>query len=117
MFDSKEYYIKNREKILKHQKQYQKDNIKKISLRKRKYRKKISKEKRQYVSDYKLSKGCSICGYNKCASALDFHHNGDKNFNISWAVSQFELKDIKKEMDKCMILCANCHRELHACKF
>ena len=68
---------------------------------------------RQYVLNYKLSKGCAFCGYNKYAEALDFHHNGNKEFCIA-TKNTLSLKRLKKEMDKCMILCANCHRELHA---
>ena len=65
----------------------------------------------RYVRDYKLSKGCEICGYNKCEDALEFHHNGDKEFNISDSKS---LKRVKEEIKKCILLCSNCHRELHA---
>ena len=68
------------------------------------------KEAHQYIREYKLSKGCVICRYNKYADVLEFHHNGDKEFNIS---ESNNLKRIKREMEKCIVLCANCHRELH----
>ena len=67
---------------------------------------------RRYVTNHKLSKGCAICGYNKYASALEFHHNGDKEFCIAERYTLC-LKRLKKEMEKCVVLCANCHRELH----
>jgi len=69
--------------------------------------------KRQFIQDYKLSKGCSICGYNKCGAALEFHHvKDDKNFEVGKSMSRtFDI--IKIEMEKCIILCANCHKELH----
>ena len=68
------------------------------------------KEKRQYINEYKLSKGCKVCGYNKCVSALDFHHdNGEKEFNISRCSN---LEKIKIEIMKCAVLCKNCHAEL-----
>lgn len=56
---------------------------------------------------------CEICGYNKCLSALEFHHPDPmtKEFNISDRVTTFE--DIQAELDKCHLLCANCHREVH----
>ena len=60
---------------------------------------------------------CCLCGFNKYQSALEFHHiNEDsKEFNISHRVSSFELNDeILKELDKCVLLCSNCHRALHA---
>jgi len=84
-----------------------------ITYRK-KQREKYQERNRRYVQNYKLSKGCAICGYNKCATALEFHHNGDKEFSIARMVTgTWGLKKIKEEMDKCDLLCTNCHRELH----
>ena len=58
-------------------------------------------------------KYCENCGYDKCQAALEFHHNivEDKKFNISSARSLND--DVLKELDKCQVLCSNCHRELH----
>jgi len=61
---------------------------------------------------------CSKCGYDKCSAALDFHHidPSKKEFipskyrHTSWSKNE---NIIKKELDKCIILCANCHREEH----
>lgn len=69
------------------------------------------KERATYV----LGNKCQICGYDKCISALDFHHINpeeksvefNKNANRSWATTREEIK-------KCILLCANCHREVHA---
>ena len=62
--------------------------------------------------EYKGGK-CSRCEYNKCIRALDFHHidPSRKDFTVS-RVSR-SWKAIKAELDKCILLCANCHRELH----
>lgn len=68
------------------------------------------KKYREYIDGYKLSKGCAVCGYNKCVSALDFHHNGDKKFNISRTMS---IEKMKIEIEGCTLLCRNCHSELH----
>jgi hypothetical protein len=61
-----------------------------------------------------LGSKCSNCGYNKCEAALEFHHflQDKKSFNIS---SGFNLpwRQLKEELDKCMLLCCNCHREFH----
>lgn len=94
---------------------YRKNNREKILEKGKRYNKKIYEEKREYIKNYKLSKGCAICGYNKFAEVLDFHHdnNGSKDFCIGLCY-RYNLIKIKVEMEKCIILCANCHRELHA---
>lgn len=64
----------------------------------------------------KCSTGCSICGYNKCARSLQYHHlnREDKEFNISCVVSRHGVskEKFKKELEKCILLCANCHGEV-----
>lgn len=64
--------------------------------------------------EYKGAK-CSICGYDKCVAALDFHHTNmdEKEFNLSSRNLKFDWEKIKEELDKCVVVCANCHRELH----
>ena len=56
---------------------------------------------------------CRICGYARCPAALDFHHieDTDKEFSIS---SKMSWVKIKPELAKCVMVCANCHREIHA---
>jgi hypothetical protein len=56
---------------------------------------------------------CMLCGYNKNYAALDFHHRdpNQKEFTIRRASENFEK--LKKELDKCDLVCANCHREIH----
>jgi hypothetical protein len=56
---------------------------------------------------------CRICGYHRCLSALEFHHVSllDKEFTISTRMTSWAA--IKKELDKCELLCAVCHREVH----
>jgi len=70
---------------------------------------------RDMAREYKGGK-CVICGYNKCASALDFHHRNpnQKDFGLSVRGLTRSWELIKKEIDKCASVCANCHRELHA---
>lgn len=63
--------------------------------------------------EYKGGK-CEICGYDKCISALEFHHPNpdEKEFQISNCnIKSFER--LKKEVDKCILVCSNCHKELH----
>jgi hypothetical protein len=60
---------------------------------------------------------CEICGYNTCVAALDFHHKdpNQKDFTIAGKLRNHKLlsAEIKRELDKCQLLCSNCHRELH----
>ena len=70
---------------------------------------------KRWALEYKGSK-CEICGYNKCSAALDFHHKDpkEKDFNLSDGNLILDWCEIKKELDKCSLVCANCHREIHA---
>jgi hypothetical protein len=63
--------------------------------------------------EYKGGK-CEKCGYNKSIWAFDFHHLNpkEKDFTIS-AYLVLGWDKIKLELNKCILLCANCHRELH----
>jgi hypothetical protein len=58
---------------------------------------------------------CCKCGYNKCPWALDFHHidPATKSFTISADGFTRSFNKIKDELNKCILLCANCHREEH----
>jgi len=73
------------------------------------------KKIRQMAIEYKGSK-CETCGYNRCIEALEFHHNNSsgKNFSISEKGYTRSWAKVKEELDKCLLLCANCHREVHA---
>lgn len=76
-----------------------------------KRRKKI----RQMAVEYKGGR-CHVCGYNRCIDALEFHHNNSslKDFSISQKGYTRSWAKVKEELDKCVLLCANCHREAHA---
>lgn len=65
--------------------------------------------------EYKGGK-CSICGYDKCIGALEFHHldPNEKDFGISSKGYTRAWEKVKEELDKCIIVCANCHREIHS---
>lgn len=56
---------------------------------------------------------CERCGYKKCIDALEFHHKdpNEKDFTISGKSWSFER--LKKESDKCILVCSNCHKEIH----
>lgn len=59
---------------------------------------------------------CHFCGYKKCHAALDFHHidGNDKSFGLSQDGLTRSWEKTRKELEKCILVCANCHREIHA---
>jgi 5-methylcytosine-specific restriction endonuclease McrA len=59
---------------------------------------------------------CQRCGYDQCMEALEFHHlaSSRKNFGISSKGYTRSWIKIRQELDKCILLCANCHREVHS---
>lgn len=73
------------------------------------------KKVKQLAVEYKGGK-CQLCGYSKCVGALELHHInpaeksfgiGDKGYTRSWDT-------VRNEIDKCILLCANCHREVES---
>lgn len=57
--------------------------------------------------------GCVICGYNRFTGALDFHHVvGPKEFSVGNIGYSRSWENLRKELNKCVLLCANCHREV-----
>lgn len=74
------------------------------------------REKQTKVTEYKKQKGCQKCGYNEHAVALDLHHidSAEKENTIAiMTKSNMSWSKIKIEMDKCIVLCAICHRLEH----
>ena len=59
---------------------------------------------------------CQVCRYDRCAEALEFHHLDPtkKDFGISSKGYARSWEKVRNEVDKCLLLCANCHREFHA---
>ena len=58
---------------------------------------------------------CEICGYDKSPAAMEFHHKepSKKEFTIAHARHRSFDDKMKIELDKCLLVCANCHREIH----
>ena len=57
---------------------------------------------------------CVRCGYDKCVRALQFHHMNpnEKDFGLSACLTK-SVASLKQEADKCILLCSNCHAEVH----
>lgn len=91
----RKWYAKNKESEKKH-----------IKRRKEKIRK--------WFLDFRFGLKCSKCGESHPAT-LDFHHNKqDKEKNVTYmAYYGYSVDKVKKEIDKCIVLCSNCHRKEH----
>lgn len=83
------------------------------------YKEKSKQQKHKIIKqimEVKQSLACIKCGNNHPA-VLDFHHRNpkEKEVNISQALSRFGwgLERVLKEIEKCDVLCSNCHRILH----
>lgn len=96
------------------QKEYRKihyDNNKQKYIDKAKINTKIQVDK---FKEFKKTLKCSECN-EKRWWVLDFHHvdSNEKEYNVSNMIRNCSFKKIKKEIEKCIILCSNCHRDLH----
>ena len=72
------------------------------------------KRLKEMVVEYKGGK-CVVCGYKKYVGAFDLHHRDGKTkgFGLSTRGLTRSWEKIKAEADKCILVCANCHREIH----
>ena len=62
--------------------------------------------------EYKGGK-CEICGYSTCNRALEFHHKNPKEKDFTISGKSLSFDKLKSEVDKCLLVCANCHCEIH----
>jgi hypothetical protein len=65
-----------------------------------------------WAVEYKGGK-CIICGYDKYVGALEFHHLNPNEKDFGIATGKQDKEKLKKELDKCVLVCSNCHREIH----
>ena len=98
-------YLKTR------QKKKASEDVRKLQIKKNVIEWRIRRKKE--LVDYKGGK-CIHCGYNRCINNLLFHHRdpSEKEFQISG--STYSIERLKKEVDKCDLVCCNCHGEVHA---
>lgn len=69
------------------------------------------KNRREYIKY--LGDKCKLCGYHKYDGALEFHHRDPTTKSKTFAsIKYWGLAKAKEELDKCDLLCANCHREV-----
>ena len=67
--------------------------------------------RRAAFRQHKEQIGCQRCGYAACGWALDYHHPGEKGFHIR--ADNWRTERGKREMERCILLCSNCHAEEH----
>ncbi|MBV6446331.1 MAG: hypothetical protein IFNCLDLE_02623 [Ignavibacteriaceae bacterium] len=82
------------------------------------YKEKNNKRKNEikaYLKKIKLDKSCVRCGFSD-PRALEYHHTkGNKEFEIATAINMgYSIERINKEIEKCELICANCHRIEHS---
>jgi hypothetical protein len=71
------------------------------------------RDNKKKAVEYKGGK-CILCGYNKCMRSLSFHHRDPKLKDINWnKMKNWKFEKTIKELDKCDLLCSNCHGEIH----
>lgn len=76
----------------------------------RNYQRQYQREKTQRLRAYKAAQGCADCGEND-PIVLDFDHvRGEKSFDIGHALGAKGWSTLLKEIEKCDVVCANCHR-------
>ena len=77
--------------------------------------KKKYQDNKNQINSLKSTLSCVKCGYNKCVTALEFHHTdpSQKEETIARLSVHSNNGKVFEEIKKCVILCANCHREFH----
>jgi len=92
------------------QEYYKKNSTK---LKKNLYEKR--RKNRKWLDNYKKLKVCGFCG-EKETYCLDFHHvNPDEKESdiMSMVRNCYSIERMQREIDKCVLVCANCHRKVH----
>jgi transcription elongation factor Elf1 len=94
-------------------KHYHREYYRKNAVKRQEQNKKWKMKVRKWYQDYKKTLKCEKCNETH-TTCLEFHHVKGKDGTISNMVSGgYSVDRIKKEMAKCIVLCANCHRKEH----
>ena len=100
----------------KYLKAYQAMNKPRLAVQRKTYATAQRKKRQAIVNKIKQDRGCIFCPESLPACCLDFHHVNPsiKDREISKLVNGCKLSRIDRELDKCVVICSNCHRKLHA---
>lgn len=106
--------LKSKKEKLETRKKWYKKNILTERVRIKKSNKIRADRIKKWVFNYKAKRGCYKCPENDPV-ALDFHHKDEtlKEGNIGTIITTWSEEKLKKEINKCIVICANCHRKLH----
>lgn len=117
------YYLNNKDKWEEYKNNLSEEQKEKRLQTVRKLKKDYGHSHKKELIEYKGSR-CSICGikYNgENGCMFDFHHLNpdDKDFNITTLLRHYSKipEKVWKEIDKCILVCSNCHRQLHSDKY
>lgn len=91
--------------------QYRRDYYRKNKKSHYKRNEKTTQKLKEHTDNIK-AKGCSRCS-EKDICCMDFHHLHDKDIEIAKLIKLGSMKRLVKEISKCIVLCANCHRKEH----
>lgn len=73
---------------------------------------KYGEQNQQIINQIKLQKGCCVCGYKKSAKSLHYHHL-DPSIKLAGVSQIANMEEKLSEIEKCVLVCANCHGEIH----
>lgn len=114
---AKKWHEKNRERRHLMSKQQYETNKAEITAHRKARKEKLKEE---FLSTYKRGKKCEICGWNEHPEILQFHHKDRKtkkftigNIAITERTTPKNIELVKQEINKCFLLCPNCHAILH----
>ena len=123
---SQEEYNRNKASYLERQRRYKQTHRELVAEKQREYRKRTPeklleyrrrkyKEQSEWVISHKKGKSCLWCGFTDWR-ALQFHHRDplQKSFSIQKKIGVISLERIKAEIEKCDLICANCHQIHHS---
>ena len=107
--------MKSSDEIKEYNRQYYRKNKKHLLEKQKEKNRRLAKSRRKWLTDYKKTQKCVRCGETHPAT-LTFHHKSDseKSFEIGNALGLgVSLRRILSEIEKCEVLCANCHAKEH----
>jgi len=115
IYKLKQMAIKTSEGIREYNREYYQRNRAHLLDKQREKNRRFAESRRKWITDYKKTLECVRCGENHPAT-LTFHHKdrSEKSFEIANAIRfGVSLKRLVAEIEKCEVLCANCHAKEH----